>query len=559
MAQVTFDIVIRNGSIVDGTGAAPFIGDIAVQDGRIAAVGRVDGAGRREIDAQGMLVTPGFIDLHTHLDAQIGWDPELTPVCWHGVTTALMGNCGVTFAPCKPEDRAYLAAMMETVEDIPREAILSGLPWNWVDYGGYLDALDGIAPGINVAGLIGHSAVRWYVMGERSVEEQATPDEVRAMARIVGEALDRGAVGFSTNRFEAHKGPDGRSIPGTFADVSELIEIAREVAARSGVVQAVGATLEDLKAIADGSGARILFSYGSGASPGAGAAAARALDDLCAGRDVTAMAQVRGSGFMFGLQAGLPISGDTWRAMRRMTLAQRLEAIHDPATYARLVAEAEGQTRLPLDDVYYLGDDELPDYVLPRRASVATLMAVTGESFGELFLRLSKETDGRALFSQRMFCKEIGELGDLLGSDNVFPGLGDAGAHVSQVMDADWTTFVLSHWVRREGLYSIAEAIRRLTSGPARVIGLTDRGVLAPGLRADINVIDFTRLNDLRPQIVHDFPQGAARFIQRAKGYRATLVNGVINILDDENTGARAGAVLRHGGQAARRPEAALA
>lgn len=542
---MAYDIVIRNGSIVDGTGAEPRSGDLAVKAGRIAAVGKVDGAGAAEIDAEGHLVTPGFIDLHTHLDAQIGWDPDLTPVSWHGVTTALMGNCGVTFAPCKPADRQHLAAMMETVEDIPRQAIMTGLPWNWEQYGGYLDALEGLKPGINVAGLVGHSAVRWYVMGERSVEEQATPAEVAQMADLVGQALDSGALGFSINRFAAHVGPDGRPIPGTFADVSELIEIGKAVAKRNGIMQLVGSPLDELRAISDGSGARVLFSYGVGPDKGAGETASKALDALCEGRDITAISQVRGGGFMFGLQTIAPFKGETWRKLKKMTFPERLKAIHDQETVDKLVDEARTGTRAPLEDVYYLGDAETPDYVVPRRANVLSLMAGTGETFAELYLRLSRETQGLGFFSHRMFCKEIGELGELMRNPKVYPGLGDAGAHVSQVMDADWATFVLSHWVRREQLYSVGEGVRRLTSGPARVMGLNDRGILAEGMRADINVIDFARLTALRPQIVNDFPAGAPRYIQRARGYKATLVNGEVNVLNDELTGARAGKVLR--------------
>lgn len=543
-----YDIVIRGGQLVDGTGADPVAGDLAVKDGRIAAIGRIDGDAAATIDAEGALVTPGFIDLHTHLDAQIGWDPDLTPVSWHGVTTALMGNCGVTFAPCKPEDRPHLAAMMETVEDIPRQAILTGLPWSWTDYGGYLDALDAIRPGINVAGLVGHSAVRWYVMGPRSVEEQATPAEVAQMAQVVGEALDRGALGFSINRFAAHVGPDGKAIPGTFADVSELVEIGKAVRERNGLMQLVGSPLGELAEVADGSGARVLFSYGVGPERGSGEAAAKRLDELCEGRDVTAITQVRGSGFMFGLQTGLPFSGgDAWRAFKRLSFEARLAALRDPGMFAKLVEEAGDRSRLPLEEVYYLGDGESLDYVVPRRANVLTLMAATGETFTELFLRLSRDTDGRAFFSQRMFCKEMDEVGGLLGgSTNVYPGLGDAGAHVSQVMDADWATFTLGHWVRREGLYGLGEAVRRMTSGPARVMGLGDRGTLAVGQKADVNVIDFARLTQLRPQIVNDFPHGAPRYIQGARGYKATLVNGQVNIRDDKLTGARAGQVLRH-------------
>ena len=248
---MSHEIVVTGGTIVDGTGAEPFAADLAIDDGRITAIGSDLGGGREVIDARGLTVTPGFVDLHTHLDAQIGWDPDLTPVSWHGVTTALLGNCGVTFAPCKPADRELLAGMMETVEDIPRNAILTGLPWNWEDYGGYLNAIEKLKPGINVAGMVGHCAVRFYVMGERAVEEQATEAERRRMAELVGESIDRGAVGFSTNRYAPHKLPDGRSIPGTFADPIELVEIAKQVAPRGALMQALGADLEVLKAIAD--------------------------------------------------------------------------------------------------------------------------------------------------------------------------------------------------------------------------------------------------------------------------------------------------------------------
>lgn len=542
---MTYDLVIRGGSIVDGTGADAVRGDVGIRDGVIVAVGEVPGRGDEEIDATGCLVTPGFIDLHTHLDAQIGWDPDLTPVSWHGVTTALMGNCGVTFAPCRPADRPFLAAMMETVEDIPRDAILGGLPWTWEDFGGYLDALDGLKPGINVAGLVGHSAVRWYVMGERSFEEAASDDEVAAMARIVGQAMDRGALGFSVNRLALHVAPDGRSIPGTFAPVEELVEIARVVAARDGIMQFVAAPHDEMRRIVDETGVRVLFSLGTGASPGAGLATSRALDALCEGRDVTAIAQTRGTGFMFGLQGGLPFSGDTWRRLRRVSLAERLAAIHDPETAAILVEEGNRKLRFDLTEVYYLGDGETPEYAQTTTSSVAALTAVTGETFVELFLRLSRETGGRALFSQRMFARNLDEVATLLENPKVYPGLGDAGAHVSQVMDADWGTFLLSHWVRGRGLYPLGEAIHRMTAGPARVMGLTDRGVLKPGKRADVNVIDYVRLATLRPEIVHDFPGGAPRFSLRARGYRATIVNGRVNVRDDQLTGARAGEVLR--------------
>ncbi len=541
------DLVVRGGTVADGTGVEPVRGDVAVDDGIITAVGQVDGKGKQEIDAEGQVVSPGFVDLHTHLDAQIGWDPALTPVSWHGVTTALMGNCGVTFAPCKPSDRELLAGMMETVEDIPKHAIMTGLPWTWEDYSEYLDALETLQPGINVAGLVGHCAVRYYVMGERAVEEQATNDERKQMADIVGKAIDGGAVGFSTNRYEPHKLPDGRSIPGTFADPQELVEIAKAVGPRNALMQAVGADFDVLKSIADTTKGRILFSYGTGPDVGSGRSQAARLDELCKGRDITAITQVRGSGFMFGLQSALPFPGETWDALRKLDLAGRLAAINDADTVAKLVEEGKAaEFRYGWDQVFYLGNGETPDYTAPPEDNVEAMGKAVGEHYVETFLRISRESDGRGLFNLRMFNQRLDELGALFESQNIFPSLGDAGAHVSQIMDAGWCSFVLSYWMREQGLYSLGEGIRRLTSGPARVLGLSDRGTLAAGQRADINVFDFAKVAERQPELVHDFPGGAPRYIQRSQGFKATIVNGQVNVLDGEHTGIRAGKVLRH-------------
>ena len=543
------DIVIRGGEIVDGTGAAPRLGDVAIEGDRIAAVGEVAGNGKREIDATGLAVTPGFVDLHTHLDAQIGWDPEMTPVSWHGVTTALLGNCGVTFAPCKPQDVELLAAMMETVEDIPKNAILTGLPWNWEHYGGYLDAIERLEPALNVAGMVGHCAVRFYVMGERAVEEQATAEERAQMADVVAKSMDGGAVGFSTNRYPPHKLPDGRSIPGTFADPIELVEIAKAVGPRNGLMQAVGANFEVLKAMAETTKGRILFSYGTGPQEGSGKAQADNLAKLCEHGDMTAITQVRGSGFMFGLQSALPVQGETWDAVRKMKLPERLAAIRNADTRAKLVAEGKAsKQRFPLHNVFYLGAEESPNYTLPPEQNLEAQAAEAGEHWVETFLRLSDETNGRALFNLRMFNQSLKELGDLFKSEHIFPSLGDAGAHVSQIMDAGWPSFVLSHWIRDAGLYSLEEGVRRLTSGPARVLGLADRGTLAAGMKADVNVLDPAAVAERQPQLVHDFPGGAPRYIQRSKGYKNTIVNGAVTLEDGEHTGARAGRVLRHAG-----------
>ncbi len=554
---MTHDVVIRRGQLVDGTGAEPVAGDLAIDGGLISAVGEVPGSGKVEIEAEGMVVSPGFVDLHTHLDAQIGWDPLLTPVSWHGVTTALMGNCGVTFAPCKPGDRDLLAGMMETVEDIPKDAILGGLPWDWEGYGGYLDSVEKLEPAINLAGLVGHCAVRFYVMGERAVEEQATEAEKQKMAEIVGHSLDRGAVGFSTNRYPPHVLPDGRAIPGTYADADELLHIARAVGQRNGLMQNVldfskfDFSTQLLRDIARASGSRVLFSFGVSAERDSGRSSAAYLDDLCAdGLDITAISQPRGSGFVFGLQATLPARGSTWNRIRDLDLKGRLAAIRDPETAGKLVQEAkhERATQLPLEHVFWMGAGESPAYAARPEQNLLALANGSGEHWSETFLRLSRESDGKALFTFRMFNLNLDALGDMFKSERIFPSLGDAGAHVSQIMDAGWATFVLSHWVRETGLYSLGEAIRRLTSAPARIIGLADRGRLAEGLRADVNIFDPDKVAEKHPEIVHDFPGGAPRFIQKSMGYKATLVNGQISVLDGEHTGARAGAVLRHAG-----------
>ena len=545
---MTYDIVIRGGSIVDGSGSEPAKGDVAIKDGYIAAVGNVGGDATREIDATGQLVTPGFVDIHTHLDAQMGWDPDMTPVSWHGVTTALIGNCGMTFAPCKPEHRELLAGMMETVEDIPKDAILGGLKWDWEHYGDYLKSIERLGTRVNVAGLVGHAAIRYYVMGERGFAEDATEEEMKQMAAIAEQAIEDGAFGFSTNRFEPHRAPDGRSIPGTFAKKEELETIASAVGPKGALMQAVGADFEILDAIADKS--RVLFSYGTGTDDGAGERSAAALDKLAEGRDITGISHVRGSGLMFGLQSRMPARGKTWNGLMKMTLAERVEAISDADTAAKLIEEArlpEG-SQLPIDRVFYLGDGESPAYT--NEVSLKQMAKEAGEHWSETFLRLSRESNGKGLFNFRMFSASFREQAGLFKSEHLIPGLGDAGAHVSQIMDAGWSSFMLSHWCRETGFYSVGKVIKKMTSEPARVVGLDDRGLIKEGMRADINVFDLEEVAELQPELVNDFPGGAPRFIQKAKGFKATIVNGELSLLDGELTGDRSGQVLRSAGSA---------
>ncbi len=553
------DLVIRNAHVVDGTGERPFAADIAIDGDTISAIGKVADTGREEIDARGNAVTPGFIDLHTHLDAQIGWDPMLTSVTWHGVTTALLGNCGVTFAPCKPADKEFLAGMMETVEDIPKNAILTGLPWDWESYGGYLDSIEQSRPMINIAGLVGHCATRFYVMGERAVEEPATEDEIRQIAALAGQSVKEGALGFSTNRHHEHLLPDGRCIPGTFADVDEVRAIAKSVGEHGGIMQTV-MNWKDMDNEMDLIGEEAsycrgsLFSTVAGETPSLG----RYLDEKvmafrAAGNNVTGVTVPRSGGGVGGLATNNFFHVGAWNELRKMDFEARLAALKDDIMRQKLVQDVKDSPHAEeivarMRNWYPMGTEERPRYTGSPDENLKAIAEAAGEHPVETWIRLTLESDGKMLFHLRGFNTNLDSLAEMISTEWAMPGLGDAGAHVSQMIDSGWSTFVLSHWHRDTGLYSIEEAVRRIAGVPAEVLGLNDRGVLAVGKRADINIIDIDEVEERQPYIVHDFPGGAPRFIQRAVGYQATLCNGQVVLRDDEHTGTRSGQVLRNGG-----------
>ena len=548
---MSHDIVIRGGNVVDGTGAEPFQADIAINGDQITEIGKVDGNGKEEIQADGLKVSPGFIDLHTHLDAQIGWDPHVTSVSWHGVTTALLGNCGVTFAPCKASDREFLAGMMETVEDIPKKAILHGLPWNWESYGGYLDALEVLGPSINVAGLVGHCSTRFYVMGERAVEEPATDDEIRQIAELAGQSVKEGAIGFSTNRLPQHRLPDGRSIPGTFAERRELRAIAKEVGKFGGIMQTVSSFDEfdeELDLIADEARMTNGALFSTAVEIGVERMDKRVMAMREEGLNVTSITVPRSGGGVGGLSNNNFFHTPSWNELRKHQLADRLKLIRDVEFRQKLVNEVKalGEAGIAAtQNWFWMGDDARPRYTHSLKQNLPTMAKAAGEHPVETWLRLSDESDGKTLFHLRGFNVNLDSVEQLITTEWAMPGLGDAGAHVSQMIDSGWTTFILSHWHRDSGVYSLQEAVRRISNVPAGVLGLHDRGTLEVGKRADLNVFDIDTLEERMPQIVHDFPFGAPRFIQRAVGYKTTICNGQVVLRDDELTGDCGGRILR--------------
>jgi len=555
---VAHELIIRNGTIVDGTGADGHRGDVAVDGDRIAAIGDLSNeVAGREIDAEGLVVSPGFIDLHTHLDAQVAWDPLMTSSSWHGVTTVLMGNCGVTFAPVSPDDRVFLAEMMESVEDVPRDAILDGLAWDWATYPEYLDSVQRMQPSLNIVGLVGHCAIRYNVMGERSLgSEPPTPAELNRMRDIAAESVAGGAVGFSTSRILLHTIPDGRYVPGTLATLDEYLAVADGMnAAGGGLFQSVndfatkpGEELTLLREMAQSCG-DVLFSGGAGNTPGAGVEFFRSfLADVNqhSGR-MTMASQTRPSGTLCGLAQVSPVKGAKWKALLALpTLADRVAALNDPATRAELVAEgvAKGLYFEP-EHIYPLGTGPSPDYSETNGCSVAQHAEQLGVHPIEFIIDRLIASDGHEMFNTWFFNRNVEGLADVLTMDHVYPGLADTGAHAGQICDADMSTHYLSYWHRDRKLVSLAEAVRRLSGMPASVLGLRERGTLQVGHHADINVFDIDRLASKQPTYERDFPNGAGRLKIGAVGYAATLVNGVVVTEQGTNTGARPGSVIR--------------
>ena len=570
---MSYDLVVRNGTVVDGLGGEPYRGDVAVSGGVIVAVGTVDTPGTREIDATGLLVTPGFVDLHTHYDGQAIWSDRMSPSSSHGVTTALMGNCGVGFAPCRAEDHEVLVDVMAGVEDIPGVVMTDGLPWDWETFPQYLDALDSRHRDIDIAAYLPHSPLRVYVMGKRGADcEPATTEDLALMRKLAAEAIEVGALGVSSSRFAFHKTGSGAPIPSYDAAYAEIAAIV------GGVADAGGGLLQFIPDIPAGGYERVLqqvfeaasdahvpvtFTLTTGNSgdpiwPGA----VNLIEKFnAAGAEITAQVFARPIGLVIGLElTANPFAlYPSYQEIADLSLDQRVAQMRKPEVRARILADKPGEGH-PF--MYFAQAwewmfpfTEPANYEPAAQDSILARAQARGVSpLDEAYDRLLDD-DGRAMMLVALANFENNSLdtvGELIRRDDVVLGLGDGGAHYGMICDASYPTFVLAHWARDRptGRLSVAEAVRLLTSVPARVAGLADRGRIAVGYKADLNVIDHAGLTLHKPVITHDLPAGGRRLDQTADGYVATIVSGEVIATDGVPTSARPGRLIR-GRQAA--------
>ena len=565
------DLVIRNGRVIDGTETPGFIADIAIDGDRITAVGVVPGKGRREIDASGRIVTPGWVDIHTHYDGQVTWDPFLSPSSWHGVTTAVMGNCGVGFAPVKRDRHDWLIELMEGVEDIPGSALAEGISWDWETFPEYLDSLDAKPRVLDVATHVPHSAVRAYVMGDRGARnEDATPEDIAAMAAIVAEGMQAGALGFSTSRTVVHTTRDGTVMPGTTAAADELLAIGKAMAQVGPGVFEMSSDMAPaepefdwMRAMSMDTGVTVTYSLlQSPMKPDNWVKLLELTRQARAqGASIAAQIACRPTGLVLGWQSTIhPFVGrQTYRDIAALPFEERLEKLRDPAVRAAILADPSKKMG-PLGAIMTQGFDRMfrlqqPDGALdyePRAEdSIKAIAEASGQAPDAIVYDMLMENDGRGyiylpLLNYAEF--NFDHIHAMMHDPNTVLSLSDGGAHCGVICDASFPTYMLTHWVRdrkRGPTLSLEKVVSMQTRDTARLYGLNDRGVLAVGMKADVNVIDFERLAILAPEMVFDLPADGRRMIQRAEGYVATVVSGVVTYENGEATGAMPGKLIR--------------
>ncbi len=566
LSNAEYDLVIRGGNIVDGSGGGPVEGDVAVSGGRIAAVGVVPGSGREEIDAKGKMVTPGFVDIHTHYDGQAVWDNHLAPSALHGVTSAVIGNCGVGFAPCRPEDRQKLVELMEGVEDIPGPVLHEGLTWTWESFPEYLAALKQRNRDIDIGCLLPHAAVRVFVMGDRAIRhEKATQADIARMREITAEAVRAGAFGFSTSRTLSHKSCSGEYTPTLRANEDELTGIAMGMAdAGSGFLEIVSdwnepspeAEFAMLRRVVEASGRPAVFSLSQRHErPGDWEIMIREADRAIAdGHSIRAVCPPRAIGLLLGLEGSQnPFSGTpSYKKIAHLPLAERVKTMRDPEFRRQLLSEdpIAGSTfplieRLSYAHMFRFGNP--PNYTPQQKDSITAMAEREGRTAPEVAYDILLEEEGMGFIYSPLNNYASFDLtvpGKMLANRNVIMGLGDGGAHVGFILDAGFPTWLMTYWQKQRQEFSIGETIRRLTSDTAQAAGLLDRGLLKAGMKADINVIDYDRLAFGKPYVTYDLPSGGKRLLQKAEGYDTTIVSGEVTYRNGEATGALPGRVI---------------
>ncbi len=564
-----FDLIIRHGTVIDGSGGQPFEADVAVKDGVIAAVGKVAGKGKEEIDAKGLIVTPGFVDIHTHYDGQAVWSDRLAPSSSHGVTSVVMGNCGVGFAPCRSGDRALLVSVMEGVEDIPEVVMTDGLTWDWETFPEYLDALERRPHDIDFATQIPHSAIRVFAMGKRAPTEIATDEDKAAMQALVREALGAGALGFATSRLFIHRTGKGAFIPSYAAEEAELAAMAETLKESGrGVLQFVLGRpgtrfIDDVRMVArlaKESGRPASFSF---AQDNSNADAWREILGVVAqanaeGSRIRAQIFPRPVGMVIGYELSVnPFClCPSYQPLLALPFAERIKALRDPSLRAKLISEKPLDPVAPLallgrnfERMFALGDP--PNYEPPMETSIAAqARAQQGLTPEELAYDTLLEDGGKKQLYVALTNYARGNLDavlEMMRRDDTVLGLGDGGAHYGMICDSGYPTFLLAHWTRdRHGdKLPLAQAVRMLTRDPAETVGLNDRGRIGRGYKADLNVIDYDALELPAPSVAYDLPAGGKRLMQGAKGIKTTIVSGTTIARDGKPTGALPGKLVR--------------
>ena len=563
---MAYDLLIKNGWVVDGSGRPRYRADVGVRGGRIAAIGRIRESAREVLDAEGQVVSPGFVDGHTHMDAQVFWDPLGTCSCWHGITTVVMGNCGFTLAPCAKEDRHLVIRNLQRAEDISLEAMEAGIEWKWKTFAEFLDTVDGLPKGINYSGYLGHSALRTYVMGERAFEQAASEDDLRAMEAELRSGLQAGAIGFTTSRSPSHETPDRRPVASRLAKWDEvrrlvgvmgdmnagIFELAGEGVDRDAGNPGIADYHRRLRELAVETGRPITFGlFGRRDAPDAWRAYVKLLEDTAAqGGRMTAQVHSRALSAVLSFKTQLPFDRlPVWRELRALPLEEQKQRLRDPELRKKLVAAAKER-----EDRKAIGTEARPavyewihvmESVHGTHRSVAEIAQQRGVDPVEAMIDLGLETDMDVFFLQPIANENQDVALELIKNPRTVVTFSDSGAHVSQLMDASLQTHLLAHWVRAKQALTLEEAVRMLTFDTATMWGFSDRGLVREGMAADLVVFDPDTIAAEMPEVVNDLPAGARRLIQRCRGIAATVVNGEILLRDGKHTGALPGKLLR--------------